>query len=97
MTHRTDDDLHLVALRIASPTRRRKARRLAAAFGTPILPDAIEVAGPKALIRRLLDELEAILAPEDEVRVYPICRSCRDRASLWGTVRFAELPNAWIF
>lgn len=64
--------------------------------GNRVRPGAFEVMATQAQLRRLLLELALLLSPDDRMRVYRVCESCRQSTVLFGPGRLASLPSAII-
>lgn len=93
----SDIGLYVVVLDILEPRRRALARATMDALGVRVATNTWEVPTTSGGLQRGLKALAIDLREGDSVRVYPVCKRCRERALLYGDVELATLPDAWIF
>lgn len=92
-----DSGLYVVVLEVAEPRRRALARATLDVLGSRVANNTWELPTAPAGLRRAMAALSVDLREGDAVRVYPVCKRCREQAVLFGDVTLASLPDAWIF
>ena len=69
----------LIAYDIAHDRRRVKLHKLLTGFGVQVQESVFECDLEEADRKRLLHRIKTLARPGDNIRIYPLCASCREQ------------------
>jgi CRISPR-associated endonuclease Cas2 len=72
--------------------RQKQVRDCLRFAGSRVQDCVYEVAGSKTRLRRLIEELAFLLGPDDGMRVYRVCKDCRQETTIFGEGRLTSRP-----
>ena len=82
---------------IPETKRRTRLRKTLMSFGTPVQYSVFECDLTALQLQRLAKAVRAVIEPrEDNVRYYPLCRSCAGAAEVFGGQPLTEVKAAYV-
>jgi len=87
---------YVVSYDIEKDRARTRIARLLLGFGERVQKSVYEVRVPDNKFARLEAVANKLMGPDDSIRWYPLCETCRNRVVIWGNGELTQVPDVWV-